>query len=433
MKYTIGYFTSKANDNIWSELEPSDSETVEPSESQFVRGLKKAISGDEHLEDSIYVFRMKSEWRNLLICFFKQWSRLLPQINEVIKFISHIDDGKYLGVSLNTKLELLEEVRLLFYMQEREQNISTKRLYLEFKHQYGALLKIYKPFTYSINERIRFGEYNRKQRVCRYCGKDFTETTFKNDSHTISNCLGNVNYFTRDECDECNRFFGATIEQEFLNYISIYRTLSSLHTGFPSFTTKTKKFALGVDELTKKIDYKVLDENGFKIIESDKQIVLRHDGGFINFHWVYRALVKFVIGMLPNEELKYFKDTIKWVNGEKDYSSLPMVKKTIFKDPVQHPYINMYFRKNNSNKYPYLIAEFHVNHLEFVYAIPGCQRDNFEVKNNIIDDFLKLIKNDSKWRSLVMNRPQPVHMNFDAIFYKNTDEHNMTTDGRDSV
>jgi hypothetical protein len=37
------------------------------------------------------------------------------------------------------------------------------------------------------------------------------ETTFKKDAHTISNSLGNIFFFTNDECDECNTNFGSGI------------------------------------------------------------------------------------------------------------------------------------------------------------------------------------------------------------------------------
>ena len=74
-------------------------------------------------------------------------------------------------------------------------------------------------------------------------------------------------------------------------------------------------------------------------------------------------------------------------------------------------------RKNESNNYPYLIAEFHVNHLEFVYVVPGCLLDKFEVKDKVLDEFLKLRKDNNRWRNLDMHRPQPAHMQLHASFY----------------
>ena len=126
--------------------------------------------------------------------------------------------------------------------------------------------------------------------------------------------------------------------------------------------------------------------------------------------------MKYVIGMLPDEQLPFFKDTIRWVNGEMNLSRLPRIKETFYPEPEQHPFINMFFRYNDSTEYPYLIAEFHVNHIEFVFVVPGCQKDDFEIRDNILDDFLKLRKDNNKWRNLDMNHPQPIHMRFHASF-----------------
>ena len=421
MRYTLDFFCSDGKDNLKGDLEPSGAVIDDPSKSSFVRGLKKLISGDENLKDSIYIIRVNSEWKKLFNTFFGYWSKDLPIVNEVNNYISHIDEGKYLGISLNSRLGFLDQTKLLYSMREKEQNLPAGSLWTEYMRQNGELLKIYTPFGYPTSVRIRFGVADRNQRVCRYCGKDINGTSFKNDSHTISKCLGNVNYFTRDECDACNSRFGSTIEQEFLKCISVYRSLSSLHSGVKNHKTQTDTFSLGVDDCTKKRNLKVIDENKLEVLDSETYTTLRLDGGLINYHKVYRALVKFVIGMLPEEELKYFEETIKWVNGDKYFRNLPIVKQSIFKEPVQQPYINMYFRINDSNEYPYLLAEFNVNHLVFIYAIPGCQRDGFEIKTDIIDDFLKLCKINYKCRNLYMNQPQPVHMNFDVTLHKKHD------------
>ena len=79
--------------------------------------------------------------------------------------------------------------------------------------------------------------------------------------------------------------------------------------------------------------------------------------------------------------------------------------------------MNMFFRKQHSNQYPYLVVDFHVNHLEFVYVIPGCQQDKKEFQENILDDFLKLRKDHNQWYDLHMNCPQPMHMNLKGTYY----------------
>ena len=120
------------------------------------------------------------------------------------------------------------------------------------------------------------------------------------------------------------------------------------------------------------------DETKMKITSSENQVSYIVDGGYINYHDVYRALVKYAIGMLPDDQLPFFKKTIDWVNGEDNILRLPNVKQTIYGEPEPHPFMNMFFRKQPSDQHPYLVVDFHVNHLEFVYIVPGCQQDKIE-------------------------------------------------------
>lgn len=41
-------------------------------------------------------------------------------------------------------------------------------------------------------------------RLCRFCQKNEKETTFRNESHAIPECLGNHQLILLDECDDCN-------------------------------------------------------------------------------------------------------------------------------------------------------------------------------------------------------------------------------------
>ena len=341
----------------------------------------------------------------------------MPKLNEVKALVAKLEEGKYLGVSFNDTLDTLERKKLLLEMQELETGVSTKHEYEDFLLHNEAMLKIYQPHSYHYNERVRFGPIDRKSRVCRYCGKRIPETTFKNVSHTISKSLGNKSFITSDECDNCNAHFGAGIEQEFLRYISVYRSLAARYEGHPYFTTLTDSFRLDVNKITNRVCFDIIDKSRSKIEISGNRADIYTDGGFVNYHDVYRALVKYVIGMLPEEQLPLFKETIRWVNGENLFMHLPIIKESIYSEPEQHPFLNMFFRKEDSQLYPYLIADFHVNHLEFLYAIPGCQKDVDGIKEGALDAFLKLRNDTNDWRNIVMDFQQPRHRRLHAAFF----------------
>lgn len=417
MAYVIHFFTSEETHEVGCGLESSKHSTAQLSDFELVRVIKRFVDNDEHIPDSIYVLPIIEHWKKHFLATMEKWAVLCPKLNEVIALVSKLEEGRYLGISFNETIDYLVKKELLFKMQELEQGIPAKQRFEEFMNQNELWIQVYQPLCYVPNERIRFGVQERTKRICRYCGKRMPETSFKKDAHTISNSLGNILFFTNDECDKCNTNFGSGIEQEFVNYISIYRTLAAQYEGHPYFTTQTSSFKLDVDKATNQIRFKIIDKSKARIESSEKQTDIYVDGGYINYHDVYRALVKFVIGMLPDEELFFFEDTIRWVNGEDNLQQLPIVKETIYTEPEQHPFINMFFRKNESKQYPYLVAEFHVNYLEFVYVVPGCKQDQFKIRDNILDDFLKLRKDNNRWRNLDMNRPQPAHMNLHASFF----------------
>lgn len=429
MAYVISFFTSDDEIEQSCALESSKLTNEELSEFKFVRELKLLIGNDEHLPVSTYALPIISSWKNVMLLFLKKWAVYLPKLNELIKFVSKLDEGKYLGISLNSPMDYEERKKFLFEMQEFENGTSAISQYQDFLNQNGAFLEKYRPFAYAYSERIRFGTQERTKRVCRYCGRKMPDTTFKNDSHTISKCLGNVSFFTNDECDECNKKFGETIESEFLKYISIYRTLASRYERHPYYTTINDSYKIEIDKETNEVDFRIIDKSKAQVRIFANRASVKIDSGHIDFHKVYRALVKFVVGMLPDEELPYFEETINWVNGPQKGANhtktflLPIVKEAVYKEPELHPFINLFFRKDIADyEYPYLVADFHVNHLEFLYVIPGCERDKDNLNEDILEDFLKLRKDSNKWRNIKMNCPQPKHMNLNMnIFWRKND------------
>lgn len=417
MVYVVHFFTSDETENVDIALESLTLSVSQLSDIPLIRALKQMVGNDEHLPDSTYALPIIAQWKRNVLSVLKEGASLIPKLNELISFINKIEDGKNLGISFNETLDFFEKKKLLYEMKEREGGLPAKQEYEEFMRKNEMLFLLYSPYSITYKYRTRFGPNERELRICRYCGRKMPDTTFKNVSHTISKSLGNINFITNDECDECNSRFGLGIEREFLDYVSVYRSLAAKFEGHPYYTTKTEAFRLGVDEETNQISFRILDEKKLKIVSSENYVKYIVDGGYINYHNVYRALVKYVIGMLPDNQLPFFKKTISWVNGENIITQLPIVKQTIYNEPEPHPFMNMFFRKQPSDQYPYLVADFHVNHLEFIYVIPGCQQDKKEFQENILDEFLKLRKDHNQWYDLHMNCPQPMHMNLKATYY----------------
>lgn len=370
--------------------------------------LNKWVGNGDKTPEGIFVLQITKQKKEVFIKLIKEVSQKNPELQSVIALVSKMEEGKCLGVLLNCSIDAIETKKLMLEMKELESGTSTKEQLKDFLNKYSALFEHYRLLNYPYKKTVRFGEQKRELRICRYCGCSMSDkATFKTDAHTISNCLGNIAYFTNDECDRCNKKFGATIEQEFLKYISFSRVISSQFEGFKSHKIKTDSFELSVNPDTNDVEFKLIDYTKISIMKDKTGLVL--DAGSIDFSDVYRAMVKFVIGMLPTSELKHFKKTIDWIN--KDCAiTLPNIKEAIHKEPVVHPFLNMYFRKKNEDPLPYLCADLHILHYEFIFMIPGCELDNQILSSTIIDEFLKLYENDEKWNDIQLNDKQPTRL-----------------------
>lgn len=418
--YIVNFFTSEEDKGAYFALQSSKCSIEDIFKTKFVTKLNQLIGNGKNSPEGIFVLQISEKWKEVFIKFIKETSKTMPELQSVIALVSKLDEGKCLGVLLNCSIDVIETKKLMLEMQELESGTSTKEQLKNFLNKYSALFEHYRLLNYPYNKTVRFGEQKRELRTCRYCGCSMPDkATFKTDAHTISNSLGNIAYFTNDECDRCNKKFGATIEQEFLKYVSLSRVISGQFEGFKSHKIKTDSFNLSVNPDTNDVEFKLTDYTKASVKKDKTGIFLEVDS--IDFSDVYRAMVKFVIGMLPTSELKHFKKTIGWIN--KDLTiTLPNIKEIIHKEPVVHPFLNMYFRKKNADSLPYLCADLHILHYEFVFMIPGCELDYQTLSSTIMDEFLKLYENDKKWNDIQLKDNQPtrllLHINLEK---KNTD------------
>lgn len=417
VSYIVNFITSDEEKGAYFALQSSECSIEDIYKTEFVTKLNQLVGNGDKSPEGIFVFQIIKKWKDVFIKFIKAASKNIPELQSVIALVSKLDEGKCLGVLLNCSVDAIETKRIILKMQELESGITTTEQFNDFLNKYSVLFEHYRLLSYPYNKTIRFGQQKRELRKCRYCGCSMSDNaTFKTDAHTISNCLGNLAYFTNDECDECNKKFGATIEQEFLRYMSLSRAISGQFEKFRAYKAQTSSFELGVNPDNNKLEINITDYSKAYIKKGKSEIVL--DGGYIDFSDVYRAMVKFVIGMLPDAEIIHFKETISWIN-KKNAIVLPNVKERIHREPVVHPFINMYFRKNDSESLPYLCADLHVLHYEFVFMIPGCELDSNVFPSSIMDDFLKLYESNENWNDISMNYDEPtkmyLHISFEQL------------------
>ncbi len=152
---------------------------------------------------------------------------------------------------------------------------------------------------------------------CRFCGKDNSETTFRNKAHAISDSLGNRKIISLDECDECNGLFGRTIEDHLGRYMAAPRAISQIigKRGVPSYKTKQKKSRLSTTEGCLSIENHE-DDSFVEIDENNKTVTYTMTRQSYSPISVYKAFVKMAISIAPQSLLPYLNEANRWVRSQ---------------------------------------------------------------------------------------------------------------------
>lgn len=212
----------------------------------------------------------------------------------------------------------------------------------------------YKDFDFSEGKRY-FGDRN--NRVCRFCGKTEAEVNFKNDAHIIPELLGNKNFISNYECDECNQKFADILENNLGNFLSFYRAVTQMpgKRGIPKYkkngseiqtedgklivSTVIGKEIVSIDEVNKKVHIEVKCEPYVPV-------------------GVYKCFYKIFLSLIDEKDIRCFKWAIEWISeltlSESKYLIKPAMIHTALtpKSRWRNPYITIFKRKS---KYEYLV------------------------------------------------------------------------------
>lgn len=224
-----------------------------------------------------------------------------------------------------------------------------------------------------------YGEQDKNKRVCRFCEtNDPKAFGDPKNSHAISWFLGNNALYCLEECKKCNNDFGSTIENALSSYYQYYRA------------AEHRKSRKGNPLTAKGFNYETKADGGLHIfqqlpIENSPRVgeklpdegllVHLHNSDPVVLHYIYRVLCKYVIACLPSELMPAFRDTVKWIRGEKHPHKgvLPPVYRVETLDEVKKPSLCVYIRRDAKKDLPFCIGELRFMGNLYVYALPYCK------------------------------------------------------------
>ncbi|MBZ0181793.1 MAG: hypothetical protein K8F60_05000 [Melioribacteraceae bacterium] len=198
---------------------------------------------------------------------------------------------------------------------------------------------------------------NKNPRNCRFYNHKDNPTTFKKDAHVVPEGIGNRRLLSYHECDYCNEYFGNSIEDDFNKYFGPYRTLHQIKgkKGTPTYQPKKGGDRIEFDAETNSL-LASLNFDNIEINENEKTLKLRTVTQPFKYINVYKCLLKIALTIIPEEELQYLEDSLKFLTDEYKYDELFPVNITNTGDRgIEHIELYIFKRKVDDCKTPYYL------------------------------------------------------------------------------
>lgn len=154
------------------------------------------------------------------------------------------------------------------------------------------------------------GNIGSSNKHCRFCLE--SSVPFLTRAHSIPEFLGNKSLYSDDECDICNHYF-SVYERELSKFL-----LPSFFYGFEGKKGPAKTQAVGGAEGSRvdgKFNFKLTRNHGEKIS-------LFFRGRNSNLVKSYKALIKMVLSVCPENYLGELEDYRKWLMSGESFDSL---------------------------------------------------------------------------------------------------------------
>ncbi|MBX3616735.1 hypothetical protein [Nitrosomonas sp.] len=314
-----------------------------------------------------------------------------PVINKLNDFFRLLDDNEkfYLlpGIKeltqkqeMDTRIELLSHVRgdiNLTYIQEK-----FSETFDDFLDKYSIEGKI-------SDKKIKVGEGLKSNRVCRFCNNTRDKvTSFSQEAHAISESLGNKTVIFNEECDGCNKYFSETIERDIDTYLKTLTTFFKVQNKdnkVPKIKGKNFEFShnptgVGPDHI---LMYKPSGDDEGRDKSTPPKIIPLEFNAKVKMQNIYKALVKFSLSVIDNDDINKFGKTISWISSDFFYKKLPKI--ALLKS--YHGFskgaeLKVYLRKDDDARLPFAVGEFQFTFLKYVFIIPTFDDDEYDFTEN---------------------------------------------------
>ncbi|MED3180211.1 HNH endonuclease [Bacillus thuringiensis] len=237
--------------------------------------------------------------------------------------------------------------------------------------------------TRYISHKSYLSKENNFSRTCRFCGKSQPEVSFNKEAHVIPHMLGNQYLLSKYECDECNQYF-SILENQLGNYTLFIRSILQQKgkKGYPKFKRNAFKVETVLMEGKERIKISdAVESNKIEEQDTSNHITISGERDSYIPIAVYKCLIKIAITLMPEEKVKYFSKSIKWILEKDHLKGNPEEKLYLFESIISphyysSPKVVLYLRKRNAmNNVPYAMCTLYFGYFMYQFYIPMCEKD----------------------------------------------------------
>ena len=187
----------------------------------------------------------------------------------------------------------------------------------QYHKELKLLLATYTIESVSVSPARKMKLKPKKERVCRFCGLDGTQTSFGNDAHLLSTMLGNRYMLSDSECKACNFKF-SRYEDDLAKFLGISRTVLRVRgrDKVPNFHSHDKQVSARQEEFNGikdgvKIARHSTDNELFRILDDQGRVEITTRKGPYTPTRVYKAFLKMALSAMPAAEMKNYERAVK--------------------------------------------------------------------------------------------------------------------------
>ena len=218
-------------------------------------------------------------------------------------------------------------------------------------------------------------------RKCRFCGNTEPAVKFRKRAHAISELCGSHHLLSDYECDSCNGKF-SKYERAFSQFMLFYHSILGVEgkKGVPKYQ-RNRNETTGVSYENGKASLRsqVNEAPFFSIKCKDNKVTVAGTRTYVPID-VYRALLKMALTVMPESEIQYLQDTLRFLC---DKSFTLQHSKQVFlrvftggMNVIRPSSVQLYKRKAGCTKnLPAYLFALSYSNFTFQMFLPGCSLD----------------------------------------------------------